>query len=123
MSGKVILAVDMLKGFLEKEYPMFCGETARRIIPNVVSLIKDSEENDIIYICDSHEKNDHEFKMPKNIIVAGVCTDICILYTVANLRNRDYTVEVMADCVASFNEEGHRFALKHMKKILGAKIV
>jgi nicotinamidase/pyrazinamidase len=42
---------------------------------------------------------------------------------VAGARNRDYPVEIYTDCVASFDEEAHRFALKHMEKILGAKLV
>ncbi|HJW88491.1 MAG TPA: isochorismatase family protein [Dehalococcoidia bacterium] len=53
----------------------------------------------------------------------GDCTDICVMHTVADARNRDYPVEVPVDCVATFNEENHRFALDHMEKILGAKLV
>ena len=34
-------------------------------------------------------------------------TDICVLHTVADARNRDYRVEVPADCVATFDEEAH----------------
>jgi nicotinamidase-related amidase len=44
------------------------------------------------------------------------------LHTVADARNRDYEVEVPIDCVASFDEKAHRFALEHMEKILGAKL-
>jgi nicotinamidase-related amidase len=60
---------------------------------------------------------------PGKLVVCGVCTDICVLHTVADARNRDYPVEVYADCVASFDEEAHTFALKHMEKILGARVV
>jgi nicotinamidase/pyrazinamidase len=60
---------------------------------------------------------------PDKIIVVGVCTDICVMHTVADARNRDYSVEVPADCVATFDREAHRYALRHMEKILGAKIV
>ena len=60
---------------------------------------------------------------PGKLVVCGVCTDICILFTVADARNRDYTVEVPVDCVASFNEKAHEFALGHMQKILGARLV
>ncbi|MGQ9572160.1 MAG: cysteine hydrolase family protein [Dehalococcoidia bacterium] len=59
---------------------------------------------------------------PDKIIVVGDCTDICVMHTVADARNRDYSVEVSADCVATFDEEAHRFALRHMEKILGARI-
>ena len=56
-------------------------------------------------------------------MVVGVCTDICVMHTVADLRNRNYDVEVPKDCVASFDQDNHEFALKHMKSVLGAEIV
>ena len=59
---------------------------------------------------------------PEKVVVMGDCTDICVLHTVADLRNRDYRVEVPADCVASFDAEQHTWALDHMEKILGAQI-
>ena len=166
--NKVILVVDMLKGFLEKGN-LFCGEETRKIIPHVVDLLKSAEREKIFFICDNHDENDREFKMfpphcikgteeskvidelssfkgeiipktrysgffntcfekrlletkPDKVIVVGVCTDICFLHTVADLRNRDYKVEVPAQCVASFDREAHKFALKHIEKILGATI-
>ncbi len=60
---------------------------------------------------------------PEQITICGVCTDICVLHTVADARNRDYPVLVPADCVASFDPEAHVFALQHMEKILGATIL
>lgn len=59
---------------------------------------------------------------PEKVVVMGDCTDICVLHTVADLRNRDYAVEVPADCVASFDPEQHEWALGHMDRILGATI-
>ena len=60
---------------------------------------------------------------PEKLILVGVCTDICVMHTASDARNMDYTVEVPADCVASFNAEGHRFALEHMRRVLAARIV
>ncbi len=60
---------------------------------------------------------------PDKLIVCGVCTDICVMHTVSDARNRDYAVEVPADCVASFNPDAHKFALGHIQGILGAKVV
>ena len=59
---------------------------------------------------------------PDKVVVMGDCTDICVLHTVSGLRNRDYSVEVPADCVASFDHQQHEWALGHMEKILGAQI-
>jgi nicotinamidase/pyrazinamidase len=60
---------------------------------------------------------------PDKIIVVGVCTDICVMHTVADARNRDYLVEIPADCVATFDQEAHRYALRHIEKILGARVI
>jgi len=59
---------------------------------------------------------------PDKLIICGVATNICVLYTVADARNRDYDVDVLTDCVASFNEDAHNFALEHMAKVLGARL-
>ena len=60
---------------------------------------------------------------PDKIIICGVCTDICVMHTASDARNRDYAVEVPADCVASFNPDAHEWALDHLRKILGANVV
>jgi nicotinamidase-related amidase len=60
---------------------------------------------------------------PGRVLICGVCTDICVLHTASDARNRDYRVEVPEDCVASFSEENHRWGLKHLREILGAQVV
>ena len=60
---------------------------------------------------------------PERVIVCGVCTDICVMHTVADARNRDYAVDVPKDCVASFDSEAHANALRHMERILGARLL
>ncbi len=59
---------------------------------------------------------------PDKVIVVGDCTNICVMYTVADARNRDYAVEVPADCVATFDPEAHKFALRQIKTVLGAEV-
>jgi len=59
---------------------------------------------------------------PDKLIICGVLTNICVMHTTADARNRDYQVEVFTDCVASPDEEAHHFALQHIEKILGAKL-
>lgn len=58
---------------------------------------------------------------PEKVIFSGVCTDICVMHTVADARNRDYEVEVPVDCVASFDDAKHEWALQNMQKV-GAKL-
>ena len=60
-----VLVVDMLRGFLEEGYNLYCGEGARRIIPEVQAILEREKArgSSIFYICDTHEPDDLEFKM------------------------------------------------------------
>jgi len=58
----------------------------------------------------------------RTLIICGVCTDICVLHTVADAYYRGYELEVRRDCVASFDNEAHAFALRHMEQVFGARI-
>jgi len=170
--ANAVLIIDMLRGFLEEGYALYCGDKARQIIPNISRLLQHESNNGskLFFICDNHKPDDIEFNMfpphciagtveaeiipelalysgefipktrysgffrtnleeklqgfkPERVIVCGVCTDICVLHTIADARNRDYPIEVPINCVASFNETGHRFALDHIEKVLGAKLL
>jgi nicotinamidase-related amidase len=65
---------------------------------------------------------------PRRVTVVGVCTDICVLHTTADLRNRDYQVVVPARAVATFDGPGHpaeevqAWSLAHLKAVLGATV-
>lgn len=58
----------------------------------------------------------------KEIHLAGVCTDICILHTAIDAYNKGFEIHVHADAVASFNADGHKWALGHFKQVLGAEV-
>ncbi len=60
---------------------------------------------------------------PAEIHIVGVCTNICVLYTVEELCNRDYETIVYKKGVASFDEDAHLWALKQMENVLGAKVI
>jgi nicotinamidase-related amidase len=57
-----------------------------------------------------------------SLVLAGVCTNICVLYTAADARNLGYQVTVYRDGVASFSSEAHNFALGEMESVLGVTI-
>jgi len=59
----------------------------------------------------------------EHVYLAGVCTSICVMETVADLRNRDYPTFIFRRGVADFDQEAHAFALQRMENILGATIV
>ena len=167
----VVLVVDMVRGFCEEGHNLYLGPTIREIIPRIRELLREEKAKGsrIIFLCDTHDPDDLEFKMfpphcirgseepevipelrefadevipkrrysgffetsldqrlkelkPDKIIVVGDCTNICVLYTVADARNRDYAVEVPADCVATFDPGAHKFALQQLKTVLGAEV-
>lgn len=66
---------------------------------------------------------------PKTVVVVGVCTDICVLYTTFDLVKRGYKVVIPADAVETYDAPGHnaeeinKVFLAHIKNILGAKVV
>jgi nicotinamidase/pyrazinamidase len=61
--------------------------------------------------------------VPEVVEVVGVCTNICVFFTVEGLRNRDFKVRVYREGVASFDRHAHNFALQQMEKVLGAEVV
>lgn len=169
---KALLVIDMLNDFLNKDGALYCGDTARQIIPFVKQKIEEFHrlQDLVIFICDSHQENDSEFQMfPKHCVqgtkgariidelpvadkdviikktrysafykteledvlkkmevnevhVVGVCTSICVMDTVGDLRNRDYKVIIHRQGVADFDQKAHKFSLDRMKKTYGAEI-
>jgi nicotinamidase/pyrazinamidase len=62
---RAVIVADMLRGFLEEGYPVYCGADARGIIPNIQELLERElkQGSNIFYICDHHIPDDPEFKM------------------------------------------------------------
>ena len=60
---------------------------------------------------------------PEKLMVCGVATNVCVMPTVSDARNRDYEVEVYSDCVSGPDLEMHRFALAHCQRVLGARVI
>ena len=59
----------------------------------------------------------------ESVVTVGICTDICVLHTAADAYNLGIDTAVLSDCVASFNAQGHDFALNHFKNTLGFELV
>lgn len=171
--NSALLIIDMLRDFLDEKGSLYIGAAAGVVLQNVRARLQAwrREGKPVIYIMDSHLKQDPEFEMfpvhclagewggeivdalapsaediliPKRrysafygtdldltlrelgvqeLELAGVCTQICVLYTAADARMRHYKVTVRKNCVASFDQEAHAFALQEMEKTLGVKVV
>ncbi len=170
---RALFVIDMLKDFLNPDGALYCGDPSRKVIPFVKQKIEEFHNSGdlVIFICDSHDPDDLEFKVfPKHCVtgtkgaeiidelpveesdilikkkrysafygtnldrflkelkineahVVGVCTSICVMDTVGDLRNRDLSVIVYKKGVADFDPEAHEFALRRMEKTYAAKIL
>ncbi|MGM0471916.1 MAG: cysteine hydrolase family protein [Bacillota bacterium] len=58
----------------------------------------------------------------EELILTGVCTNICILYTAADARSLVYQVQVIEKAVSSFDDQAHNWALQELESNLGAKL-
>ncbi len=170
---KALLVIDMLNDFIDPQGALYCGQSARSIIPRVRDLVDffAAGHQLIVYLRDAHDPHDKEFQLfpphaiagswggkvipeltpppgalvldktrftafyrtdlervlaeahPEEVWVSGVVTSICVMDTVGDLRNRDYTPVVPVEAVADFDPQFHEFALKRMQRVYGAKLV
>ena len=58
----------------------------------------------------------------RRLIITGIATDSCVLYTAADAYMRDYELIVPSDCVAAINSQAHNNALTHIETMLKANI-
>lgn len=165
-----IIVIDMLNDFVIEDGSLLV-KTASELIPNIKKELKDVRGKGwkVIYLTDSHRRDDPEFSMwpphavtgtwgaqvidelkpepddyiiPKrrysgfrhtqlglvlrelgvgNVVITGVLTNICVLFTAVEAKDLAYNVTVLKDCVASTTKDDHEWALKQMK-MLGIKV-
>jgi nicotinamidase-related amidase len=58
----------------------------------------------------------------ESLVIVGMATNICVLFTANDAYMRDFHLAVPRDCVASNTEEENRHALNQMHKALKADI-
>lgn len=71
MSKKALIIVDMLNDFIDAAGALFCGESARAIVPFIQKRLTAfrRQGHRVIYLTDAHDKNDREFeKFPPHCI-------------------------------------------------------
>ena len=59
----------------------------------------------------------------ETLIVTGMATDMCVLFTAADAYIRDLRVIVPSDCVTALTTTAHRAALEQMNRTLKARVV
>jgi nicotinamidase-related amidase len=71
MPKKALIIVDMLNDFVDEKGALYCGDTARLIIPFIQErlMVYRNRENLVIYLQDAHDEDDKEFeKFPKHSV-------------------------------------------------------
>ncbi|NVM23455.1 MAG: cysteine hydrolase [Desulfobacterales bacterium] len=71
MSERALIVVDMLNDFVDEKGALYCGQTAREIIPFIKRRTEDYRKTGdlVIYLQDSHAEDDKEFeKFPKHSV-------------------------------------------------------
>jgi len=64
-----------------------------------------------------------EYLHVETLILAGMATDVCVLFTAADAYMRDMRVIVARDCVTALTPTAHRSALAQMRAVLKAETV
>ncbi len=169
---KALFIIDMLNDFVRPDGALYI-EGSEKIIDRIRKEKEKAHKEGfaVIYICDSHRKDDPEFEIwgkhcvketggadvieelkpslgdivvkkttysgfyntdleeilkRENIIhlvLTGVATNICILYTAASARMRRFKVDVIRDAVRGLTPEDKKWALQQMKDILLVEVI
>lgn len=59
----------------------------------------------------------------RTVVLTGVATNICVLFTANDAYMRDLQLVVPSDCVAANTEDDDRYALEQMRTVLKAEVV
>ncbi|CEP66941.1 Isochorismatase-like [Moorella glycerini] len=123
-----------------QKFPPHCleGTSGQALIPELQALIAPYEETGQIKFL---KKNRYSaffntdldawlgltpgspMEKVSQVDLVGVCTNICCFFTAEELANRDIPVRVLAEGMASFDLEAHRWALNQMRQVLGLQVV
>lgn len=98
------------------------------LIPELKEILPDAYEKrikrpGIVNAMHHKEFNDAVKQLGrKKLIVAGITTEICVLFPVLQMLDEGYEVQVAADASASYTKYGDDIALRRMEKA-GATII
>lgn len=108
------------------------GTKGRTLFGELDNIYINNKNNPNVYWMDksrysSFAGTDLEIKLKERGItevhLIGVCTDICVLHTAVDAYNKGFSIVVHEKAVASFNEQGHDWALQHFASCINAKVI
>jgi nicotinamidase/pyrazinamidase len=128
--GGVVIFVCDAHAPHDREFRLFPphavkGTWGARVIPELPPAPGDYQVEKTRYSAFARTNLDELLKQEEvtEVQVVGVLTSICVLETVKELFDRDIAAVVYRQGVADADPEAHAFALKHMQRVLGARVV
>ncbi len=79
MGGNVLIIVDMLNDFVDEKGALYCGQSARRLIPFIQKeLARFRQQGEqVIFLKDAHAEDDREFeRFPRHCVTGTWGNDI-----------------------------------------------
>jgi nicotinamidase-related amidase len=135
----VVFAIDMHneKDAYHPETKLFpphniIGTNGRNLFGELENVYQTHKQKEHVYWMDKTRYSafagtDLELKLRERGItdlhLVGVCTDICVLHTAIDAFNKGFNIIVHKKAVASFNEQGHNWALDHFKACINATVI
>jgi nicotinamidase-related amidase len=58
----------------------------------------------------------------RTLILAGIATNLCVLFTAHDAHMREYKIIVLSDCCAAESDFDHNTALEQLKGFLGVRV-
>lgn len=108
------------------------GTKGRELFGSLENVYQKNKQKENVYWMDKTRYSafagtDLDIKLRERGIIevhlTGVCTDICVLHTAVDAYNKGFTIVIHEKAVASFNQQGHDWALEHFKDCLNATIL
>ena len=63
-----------------------------------------------------------EYLNVEKLVMAGIATNLCVLFSAHDAHMREYEITVLSDCCAAESEEDHNLALDQLERFLGVRV-
>ena len=73
-----------------------------------------------IFVGTELDMNLRRLGVDDTLLIAGVCSDVCVLWTTGDAYQRDYKVLVLENCVAGTSAQHHKAALTVIRTLTNA---
>ncbi len=108
------------------------GTSGQELNGTLKNLYQENEQQENVYWIDKRHYSafsgtDLDISLRErqitDVYLSGVCTDFCVLHTAVDAYTQGYKLHIFKHAVASFDTDGHEWALSHFESALGAEIL